>query len=392
MATERAVESAVISEIGRKYLRLTLCPDVGPIRLANLLRELGGIDEVLGASVARLQSVERVGPKVAEGIARTRDKADVDGEVALAEKHDARIVCLADEQYPLALSRINDPPPCLYIRGMLVRQDIAALAIVGSRACTHYGAEQAERFGALIAGTGLTVVSGMARGIDSAAHRGALAAGGRTLAVLGCGLCYHYPPDSVELAARIVERGAILSELPMRTAPDAKNFPPRNRIIIGLSMGVLIVEAARRSGALITARLAVEYGREVFALAGRVDTPQAEGCLELIKQGSAKLVTRLEDILAEFGEAGAALQDAARPSHPAERSVESSSLPPVALDAPENRIVTALDRDALGIDALCERTGLPPARVAVALTGLQLKGLVRRLAGETYERTGKRAS
>ncbi len=390
MPDHSTTATSVISDVGRNFLRLTLCPDVGPIRFANLLRELGGIDQVLGASVAKLQSVERVGPKVAEGIARTRDKADVEGEVALAERCGARILCLADDGYPLALSRINDPPPCLYIRGSLTRQDAAALGVVGSRACSRYGAEQAERFGALAAGAGLTVVSGMARGIDHAAHRGALAAGGRTLAVLGCGLCHLYPPDSVELAGQILDRGAILSELPMNVAPDAKNFPPRNRIIAGLSLGVLVVEAARRSGALITARLAVEYGREVFALAGRVDTPQAEGCLELIKQGGAKLVTRLDDILVEFGEAGRSLQDAATPQHAAQQSsTDVRQALPITLDDSERQIVAALDGETLGVDSLCDQTGLPPSRVAVALTGLQLKGLIRRLAGEMFERTGK---
>lgn len=395
-------DGPLISEEGRKHLRLTLCPEVGPIRFANLLNELGGIDAVLGASVARLQSVSQVGPKVAESIASTRDRADVEGEIEAARRAGARIVCLADEDYPVALRRINDPPPCLYVKGGLERRDVAALAIVGSRSCSRYGAEQAERFGALSANAGLTVISGMARGVDHFAHVGALAAGGRTIAVQGCGLLHVYPPDAKDLAERICAQGALVSELPMNIAPDAKNFPPRNRIIAGLSMGVLVVEAARRSGALISARLASEYNREVFALAGRVDTPQAEGCLELIKAGAAKLVTRFDDIIEEFGEAGAVLREAAAPRSPAEMdsapSDPSSVRPPdapeagpgAAIDESERLILTGMAGESLSIDDLCEVTGLPVSRVAVALTGLQLKGLVRRLTDERFERTGKR--
>ncbi|RIK68537.1 MAG: DNA-protecting protein DprA [Planctomycetota bacterium] len=377
------------SENALKYLRLTMVPEVGPIRFASLLRELGGIDAVLGASVAMLASAERVGPRIAENIARLRDKVDVASEVALAERHGVRIICLVDDEYPVALSRIDDPPPCIYIKGKLDRRDVIALAIVGSRSCSRYGAEQAERFGALAANAGMTVVSGMARGVDSFAHRGALAAGGRTLAVVGCGLSHVYPPDAVEMSEQIAQHGAVISELPMCVAPDAKNFPPRNRIIAGLSLGVLVVEAAKRSGALLTAHQAIDYNREVFALAGRVDTPQAAGCLDLIKKGAAKLATRFEDILEEFGAAGKAMCEAAAPQPPATLS-DSGEF--VAMDEPEKQIVAALAADALGVDDLCEQTGLPPSRVAVALTALQLKGVVRRLLGEKFERTARKCT
>lgn len=385
---------SVASEAARKHLRLTMCPDVGPIRFANLLSELGGIDAVLGATVQRLQSVSKVGPKVAEGIARMRDRADVDGELALAERNGVRILCLEDDEYPMALRRINDPPPCLYMKGSLDRRDAIGLGIVGSRACSRYGAEQAERFGALAASAGMTVMSGMARGVDHYAHKGALAAGGRTLAVLGCGLCHIYPPDSVELSQRITEAGAMISELPMNVAPDAKNFPARNRIIAGLSMGILVVEAARRSGALITARLATEYNREVFALAGRVDTPQAEGCLELIKKGEAKLVTQFGDILEELGEIGHSLREAGSPRMAAtlfdEKNGASADGPAVlALDEQEQQVLQVLRSGSMRIDDICDESGLPPSRVAVAVTGLQLKGAVRRLPGELFEATGK---
>lgn len=385
----------IASEAARKHLRLSMCPDVGPIRFANLLRELGGIDAVLGASVQKLQSVSKVGPKVAQGIASLRDRVDVDAEVLLAERQSVRIVCLEDEDYPLPLRRIYDPPICLYVKGTLDRRDAIAFGIVGSRACSRYGAEQAERFGALAAGAGMTVVSGMARGVDFHAHSGALAAGGRTLAVLGCGLCHVYPPDSVELAQRIVESGAMISELPMSVAPDAKNFPPRNRIIAGLSMGVLVVEAARRSGALITARLATEYDREVFALSGRVDTPQAEGCLELVKKGEAKLITQFGDVLEELGAVGASLREAATPQLAQtlfDNGQEMSPSPVGVLqfDEAEQAVLNCLNQESMDIEQICEWSGMIPSRVAVALTGLQLKGAVRRLPSELFDTTGKK--
>jgi len=371
-----------ISAVGEKYLRLHLCDEVGPIRFSNLLRELGDIDSVLSAGAGRLKSVKQIGDATAGNILRGRAEIDVPAEVELARRHGVRILCLADEDYPAALRAIPDPPPCLYVRGGIQREDALALAIVGTRRCSHYGREQAERFGALAANAGLTVVSGMARGVDTQAHNGALAAGGRTIAVLGCGLCHLYPPESTELAGRIVEHGAIVSELPMQVAPDAKNFPPRNRIIAGLSLGVLVVEAPSRSGALISARLATEYNREVFAVPGRVDTPHAEGCHELIKMGGAKLVSGLPDILDELGEAGAALMSQLRaedPSHPRAESV-------AALSDHEKTVLGSLEPEPLTIEDICERCGLPPQRVAAALTGLQLKGAVRRVEGDSYRR------
>lgn len=373
----------VASPLAEKYLRLHLCEEVGPIRFATLLQELGGIDAVLGASVPQLIAVDKIGRKVADNIARGRDAARVAEEIELAGRYGVRILCLADDDYPPALKKIEDPPACLYVKGTLAREDALALGVVGSRHCSRYGAEQAERFAALAAHAGMTIVSGMARGIDSSAHRGALAARGRTLAVLGCGLCHLYPPESGELAEKIRGAGALLSELPMGVGPDSKNFPPRNRIIAGLSMGVLVVEAARRSGALITARLASEYNREVFAVPGRVDTASAEGCNDLIKKGAAKLVAGLPDILEELGDAGAALLGGVASYESEGEVVQKRSLP---LDEAEQSVLAAIVGEPLPIEGLCEGSGLPPARVAAVLTSLQLKGIVRRLPGDLYER------
>ena len=394
------IPTPIASEAALKYLRLHLCSGVGPIRFARLLTELGGIDAVLEAGEARLAGVEGVGPKTAQSIVRGRREAAVEREVELAAQHGARILCLADEEYPAILKKIDDPPACLYVRGTLEPTDGLAVAVVGSRHCTRYGTEQAERFGALLAGAGLTVVSGMARGIDAAGHRGALTAGGRTIAVMGCGLCHVYPPESVDLALRIVERGALVSELPMNTAPDASNFPARNRIIIGLSLGVLVVEAAARSGAMITARLASDYNREVFAIPGQIDRPNSEGCHELIRGGAGKLVTQLSDILDELGEAGRLLaQGAAEKSDAglfggngdgvgaeagASASAEVAMI--AALKPDEQTLYDAFGVESHSLEGLCELAAIPPARVAAALTGLQLKGAVRRAGGDRYER------
>ncbi|MBK8269837.1 MAG: DNA-protecting protein DprA [Planctomycetes bacterium] len=399
-------ESGVASEICKKYLRLQLCNGIGAVRFGSLLRELGGIDRVLGATVAEMTRVRGIGDNLAARVARERHQIDIDREVELARSRGVHIVCDADPDFPAPLRMMDDPPPCLYVHGKLEANDAVALAIVGSRHCSRYGAEQAERFGGLFGGAGFTVVSGMARGIDTAAHRGAMAAGGRTIAVLGCGLCHLYPPESGELFEQIAESGAAISELPMEIAPDAKNFPPRNRIIAGLSLGVLVVEAARRSGALITARLANEYNREVFALPGRIDMPSAEGCNELIKSGAAKLVTKLEDVLQELGAVGEILSKPAfvpsttplregpsiddvstenQPSLPFE-SKPSSPRPALNLTAQETRTLELLESDAMPIEALCEISDLPPAQIASALTGLQLKGLVRRVKGDLFER------
>lgn len=376
------ITTDVASEIARKYLRLQLCADVGPIRFAAILDAFGDIDAALSAPASRLARVDRIGDRLAAQIAADRHQVDVDGELDLAARHGVRVICLADDEYPAALRAINDPPPCLYVRGALRREDALALALVGSRHCSRYGAEQAERFASLAAHAGLTVVSGMARGVDTAAHRGALVGGGRTIAVLGCGLAHVYPPESGELAADICQRGAIISELPMRVAPDSKNFPRRNRIIVGLSLGVIIVEAAKRSGALISARLASEYNREVFAIPGRIDMVQSEGCHDLIKSGSAKLVTNFGDVLEELGEAGRALMDSADDETDASRPRQSL----VALSEHEQAILDAIGDEPAPAEAVCEAAGLPPAQVAALLTALQLKGLVRRCMGDYFER------
>jgi len=374
---------AVVSAIGRQWLRLHLAGGVGPITCARLLEAFGTPEAVFEASSAQLQQVEGVGPKTARAICQSRDDGRVDRELALAEAAGVRILCRDDEDYPVGLRHIPDPPTCLYVKGTLQPDDAVAVAIVGTRRASHYGAEQARRFGYLLAQAGFTVVSGLARGIDSWAHIGALEAGGRTLAVLGNGLAHLYPPENAELAGRIIEAGALLSELPMETAPDAQNFPPRNRIIAGLTLGVIVVEGSRRSGAMITARLASEYNREVFAVPGRIDAVGSQGPNGLIRDHAAKLITCLEDVLDELGDVARALPSRSDP-HPG-RADDAGP----RLDETERRIVGAIGEQERSISQICDATGLAASRVAASLTMLQLKGVVKQLAGGLFVRTGR---
>jgi len=381
----------ICSETAVAHLALHLTQAVGPATFERLVEAFGSADAALGASVSQLQSVPGIGRKTAEAIARASDGRAVKRELALAERLGVRIVCRADGEFPKPLHYISDPPICLYQMSQWRAEDALAVAVVGSRRPTYYGTEQAGRFATLLANAGFTVVSGMARGVDQAAHTAALRAGGRTIAVLGCGLKYCYPPESTELRDRIARNGAVLSELPLEAPPEAKNFPRRNRLIAGLSLGVLVVEAGQRSGALITARLANEYNREVFAVPGRVDTPQADGTNALIRDGQAKLVTGLQDILAELGEAGRIIEksllqaennDSAQPAEANEQNEQK-----VALTGAEAKVYRALTTEPMHLDEICEATSLPAGQVAAVLTMLQVRGLVKQLPGNLFVRT-----
>src|SRR4051812_13376117 len=282
------------------YLQLALTDAVGPITLKRMIETLGPADSVCRASIAQLRSVEGIGTTKAEKIHASLGKARAAAETELAQARELgiAIICPDDEVYPLLLRTIPDPPAVLYVKGSIEPRDLNAFALVGSRRCSYYGREQAERFAALLAGAGFTVTSGGARGVDSAAHRGAMQhPHGRTIAVLGCGLDTVYPPENAALFDQIATRGAVISEYPLGTPPLAENFPRRNRIVSGMSRGVLVIEADVKSGALITARQAADdHNRPVLALPGRVDNPLSAGPHLLIRDG-ATLVTNLEEIL-----------------------------------------------------------------------------------------------
>lgn len=360
----------------RAYLRLHLAEGVGAVTFGNLAEAFGGVEAALAAGTVRWRRVEGVGPKKIDAILAVTDEL-IDQELDAVAAHGAAILCLEDDAYPAALKTIHDPPPVLYVLGKLRATDAVAMAIVGSRRCTHYGAEQAERFGQLLGRAGFTVVSGGARGIDTAAHRGALTAGGRTIAVMGCGLATVYPAENAELFRRIIaeDAGAIVSEIPMLRGVESRNFPKRNRIISGLALGVLIVEAAKRSGSLITAREADEQGRAVFALPGRVDSPLSRGTNGLIRDG-VLLVQDLDDILDQLGEVGEKMAVEEQPEPP---------MPP-GLDEAEQRLAAALSEGEKSLDELVRATDISSGAAASAMTMLVLKGLVVQRPGNVFAR------
>ena len=375
----------VTSEVAAQYLRLHLADAIGPVLLGRLIKRFETIENVLSASMAELSQVEGIGERRSRAVFQSRDDGEVEREIERVSRTGARIICWEDEDYPPQLRHCDDPPICLYVRGRLQPEDAVALAIVGSRKCTRYGYDQARRFAGLLAGAGFTVVSGLARGIDSYAHEGALCAGGRTVAVLGSGVDVMYPAEHADLADRVIQSGAVISEDPMGSPPMADSFPRRNRIIAGMCLGVIVVEAGKRSGALITARLAGEYNREVFAVPGRVDTPTAAGTNDLIRKGAAKLVASLEDVLDELGEVGRVMAGSADEEGAGSAPAEDSAVL-AALDSNERVILSCLGTEEVSIDRLAIETGLPPAKVTACLTTLQLKGLVVALPGNRFVR------
>lgn len=358
-------------------LRLALIPGVGPRLRQALLAKFGDPAGVLAACQSELRETPGVGSKLAARIAAAREEVDAEGEIELCRRAGVDIISEADELYPPALREIPDPPGVLFVRGALRPQDQLAIAIVGTRHASTYGRTQAERLAGSLARAGLTVVSGLARGIDGAAHRGALAAGGRTLAVLGSGVLNIYPPEHAQLADDVIARGALISESPPRQAPLSGSFPQRNRIISGLALGVIVIEAAERSGALITARHAMEQGREVFALPGPVDSRTSRGCHRLIRDG-AKLVESADDVLEELGPlvAPTADGDGRTIHHPAE----------LQLNEVEQQVLAAIGTAPTAIDAVCGASGLPIHHVLSAVSVLEMRHLVRRVSGQTLLR------
>ncbi len=354
------------------WLRLTAAPGVGPVAARHLLAAFGLPCQVFAQSAAALGTV--VPAKLARALLASPDAALSDliaRTCAWATEPRHHVVTLADAAYPARLLDLADPPPVLYIQGNLAALAGPALAMVGARSATAQGLRDAEAFSATFSDAGLTVVSGMALGVDAAAHAGGLRGSGGTVAVIGTGADVIYPARHRELAGRIAEHGAIVSEFPLGTPAVSHNFPRRNRIIAALARGVLVVEAAARSGSLITARLAAEIGREVFAIPGSIHAPLSKGCHLLIRQG-AKLVESAQDVLEELGTAA---------SPAAIRKVPVPEGAPDALGA-------ALAYDPVTPDALGARSGLSPDAVAAELLRLELAGKVERLPGNLYRRLG----
>lgn len=355
------------------WLALKTVPGVGNRFFLQLLKHFGDPAKVLGAPRKELLQVEGLNSHLASIIAGYRVPGSVKEDLALVRKNGFEIITYSDPEYPDLLRQIHDPPPVLYVYGNL-RQDSLKLAIVGSRNATHYGRTITEQLSAALVQRGLTVVSGMARGIDSAAHTGALAAKGETIAVLGCGLGTVYPAENKGLFHRIAANGAVISEFPVLAPPDAHNFPVRNRIISGLAMGTVIVEATNNSGSLITARLAAEQGREVFAVPGSVSSFKSMGTHRLIKQG-AKLVENVNDIIEELN-IGLSIPAAGPAEHPA-----------MSVTPEEKILLDKLSAYPIHIDNLVRQVSLSAGKVSGLLLELELKGLVAQSPGKLFAKS-----
>jgi DNA processing protein len=372
-----------------KWLKLIRADEVGPITFAKLIEHFGSVDAALGASVSELSKIDGIGFKTAERIAASRDKFDVAGEIKLAEKLGVWLINLQDQRYPVVLKQIYDPPPVLYIKGTLTREDNLCISIVGTRRCSLYGQEQASRFAHFLSSAGFTIISGMARGIDTAAHQGALSAGGRTIAVQGCGLANIFPPENKKLFELIAQSGACISELPLRYEPLSENFPPRNRIIAGLSLGIIVVEAPLNSGAMITAKAAMEYNREVMAVPGKIDSPLNKGAHKLIKEG-AKLIESVEDIMEALGYIGEQLVE--HVSKITERAAAKGEKPlfdirELKLSSHEKMLYDYLHKEPSHIEQIIGDTQLTPGSVNAGLISLRLKGLIKQLPGSLFVKT-----
>jgi len=352
-------------------IALNMIPRMGPVRMRALIAALGSARNILDAGQDTLRGIPGIGPEVAKWIASWKEHIDLEAELRRIERAGARVVAWHEPDYPPLLKEIHDPPIVLYVKGTLSPRDKNTIGIVGTRKPTHYASECAKKLSYQLAYAGLTVASGLARGVDTFAHQGALAAKGRTLAVIGSGLGELYPPENRALAEKIAESGALLSEFPMTTKADKQTFPMRNRIISGLSFGLLVVEAGLRSGALITATQAAEQGRSIYAVPGRIDNPNCEGSNRLIQQG-AKLVLSANDILDEMQMLFPKVPELPKPALPEN------------LSECEKAILKALEHDELLVDEIVAKTGLPSHVVSSTLLALELRQLVKLLPGSRF--------
>jgi DNA processing protein len=350
------------------WIGFNLVKGIGAVRMRSLLAYFDSLPDAWNASQTQLQEAG-LNPRIAETVAKIRTSVDLE---SLWEKINAQgitILTWDDELYPPRLKEIEQPPPVVYIRGDITVDDHFAVAIVGTRRITPYGRQITEELAAFLAGQGVTVVSGLARGVDVVAHSAALKAGGRTICVLGSGVDRIYPPEHSQMAEKIKNHGAVVSDYPVGTAPEASNFPPRNRIISGLSMATVVVEAGETSGALITAEFAAEQGREVFAVPGNILAPQSKGTNKLIQQGAQPLLSS-QDLMQALNLTRAGEFKAARRAIPA--------------DALEAQLLAVLGAEPVHVDEIRNQTGLPIEKVSATLTLMELKGMVRQVGGMNY--------
>ncbi|MEC8825357.1 MAG: DNA-processing protein DprA [Verrucomicrobiota bacterium] len=362
------------------FLALNLLPGIGPIRARRLLEAFPQPQDVISASEKDLQQIPGIGREMARSIRGWEDLIDLAEEQRRMADHGITTVTLEDSDYPPALREIHDSPFLLYVKGQIEPCDAAAVGVVGSRRMTHYGREQARKLSFQLARAGFTIISGLARGIDTAAHEAALAAEGRTIAVLGSGIGNIYPAENDVLANRVAENGAVISEFPVLYVPDKQSFPLRNRIVSGMSEGLLVIEAPGRSGSLITANQALEQGRTVFAVPGPIDRPNSEGCNRLIRQG-ATLVTSAQDVIDDLSTGLNSLNlEFAAPEHPSEKTSPTLE----SLDDQQARILEELEKGEQTIDTISEAISVPAGAVSASLLQLEMKSLVKQLPGKYF--------
>lgn len=357
----------------RYWLALTLIKGLGPVTARQVVTAFGEVREVFRQKAEQLVSVAGINQSRAHLIASFNDWNLVDKTIERVEKLGAAIITFHDPSYPEGLKQIYDPPSVLFVKGELQSNDRFAVAIVGSRICTEYGKDVTQKITSSLCAKGLTIISGMARGIDTVAHSSTLKVNGRTIAILGSGIDVPYPAENIQLFRKIPESGVIISEFPPGTRPIKENFPKRNRLISAMSLGVLVVEASERSGALITARCAVEQGKEVFAIPGNINWRTSKGTNDLIKKG-ARLVDNPDDIVEELAPLlKGYLREAKR------------ELPP--LNEEEHAVLRICDREPTHIDEIIRQTNMSPSRVMSVLLSLELKGVVRQWEGKKFSST-----
>ena len=352
----------------RYWIGFNLIKGIGAVRMQALIHHFGDLEDAWKAAPAELAQAG-LGLKVIERIVRARGQVDLEKVWKKIESQNIHILTWEDEAYPQRLKEIDQPPPVLYIRGEYLPDDLFAVAIVGTRRVTAYGRQITEELSSFLAANGITVVSGLARGVDSIAHQTALKAGGRTIGVLGSGVDKIYPPEHRALAEKMMESGAIISDYAPGTPPDASNFPPRNRIISGLSLAVVVIEAGETSGALITAEFAAEQGREIFAVPGSILAPQSKGTNKLIQNGALPLLS-VNDLMQ-------ALDLTRMGEHKTARKI-------IPTDETESRLMNVLGIEPLHVDEIRNKTELPIEKVSATLALMELKGMVRQVGGMNY--------
>ncbi|KQC06924.1 MAG: hypothetical protein APR62_07295 [Smithella sp. SDB] len=362
------------------WIALKSITGIGNITFLALIDKFGSLPAIFSASISKLVEIPGISKNIATAITGFKNWSKVEEELELLDKNKIHIITCHDELYPAKLLNINDRPPLIYVRGNLSNEDIN-IAVVGSRMASTYGRYTTERISRELALKGLTVVSGMARGIDSTAHRGAITAHGRTIAVLGSGMDIIYPPENKKLFDDIIQNGAVISEFPLGTPPLSANFPTRNRIISGMSYGVVIVEAGEKSGSLITARLALEQGREVFAVPGSIDSASSRGTNKLIKQG-AILIENVDDILEEIIPQ-IEIKKSLNSTHPA-GSEKINKESHETLTQFDQKIFESISKGHIHIDDIISNTGFPSAGILSALTNMELRGIIEQHPGKFF--------